>query len=171
MELQLHAGVFPRTHGATGRNTSENQETRARPPGGPLFSRPCSFGERGRDLSSLGRFVLSSTGRGWGNAAPATRPSPTRQVAPLPDCLRGAQGLFLTQSSQSPRSTCDGTVVCIAAFMGFLSCLASETNNRKQSAESNPGFPFTQGCHSFSAPKWRHLIQTRSGKETHENAN
>lgn len=67
-------------------------------PLGPSFLR-----RQGRDLLSCRRFVLLSTGRGWGKSSPGTRPSPTRQVAPLTDCLRGAQGLFLTQSSQSPR--------------------------------------------------------------------
>ena len=67
-------------------------------PLGPSFLR-----RQGRDLLSCRRFVLLSTGRGWGKSSPGTRPSPTRQVAPLTDCLRGAQGLFLTRSSRSPR--------------------------------------------------------------------
>ena len=102
-------------------------------PHGPSFLR-----RPGRDLSSLGRFVLSSCGRGNGGGfprVPAIRrkdlrttgqndPAPRsfgkrdalsrRPVSPSSCRPREAPGSFLTQSSRSPRSVCSGraTVPC-----------------------------------------------------------
>lgn len=66
---------------------------RARPPGGTLFSRPAFLRRPWRDLSSLGRFVLSSTGRGWGNATPATRPATDPVDAATQSTKSGLPGL------------------------------------------------------------------------------